>query len=169
MDKINVYSIKLHIDKEVEIYDSTVKTADKAAEIINLVFDLNNDAVEKLGVIALNHEYKVSGIQMVAVGKVNCVGADYSQIFNPSALHHSKLLILFHNHPSGDPKPSVFDIAFTQDQVAFGDLYGVKIFDHIVIGRDKYHSMRDNRDVSFARPLYKFDISGLFDEHEKNS
>lgn len=52
-------------------------------------------------------------------------------------------IILVHNHPSGDPKPSAADIEITQDIIAASETIGVRVHDHIVVGRDSVASLRN--------------------------
>ena len=52
-------------------------------------------------------------------------------------------IILVHNHPSGDPTPSAEDIAITQRLRQVGDLMGVRVLDHVVIGHGRYVSFAD--------------------------
>jgi len=52
-------------------------------------------------------------------------------------------LILVHNHPSGDPTPSSFDIEMTKELVKAGEILGISVLDHIIIGDGKYFSLRE--------------------------
>ena len=56
---------------------------------------------------------------------------------------HAVSLILVHNHPSGDPSPSECDVEITERIYRSGELIGVKLLDHIVIGDQKYVSFRE--------------------------
>ena len=165
MEFVNVYNLKLQIDKECEIYDATVKSAEKAAEIINLVFELNSEAVEKVGVITLTANHKVAGIHIIAVGSNNWAHIKTRDAFVPAMLNNSDMIILFHNHPSGDPRPSVQDIFITETIVRFGDQFDTKVFDHVIVAGDKYHSMRDNGDVDFTGKMAGINLSKFFENN----
>ena len=160
---VNVYKIGLKIDKECEIYDAKITSAEKATEIINVVFELNQEAVEKLGVITLTDDYKVAGLHVIAVGSKNCAYVEEKDMFVPAMLNNSELIILFHNHPSGNPRPSFQDVVLTEESVKFGDRYGIKVFDHIIVADDKYHSMRDNKNVDFTKKIIKSKYDKLFE------
>jgi DNA repair protein RadC len=52
-------------------------------------------------------------------------------------------LILFHNHPSGDPEPSFEDVALTRRLAAAGTLMGIEVLDHLVLGAGRYVSLKE--------------------------
>jgi DNA repair protein RadC len=65
------------------------------------------------------------------------------EVFHPVVRESAAALILIHNHPSGDPAPSPEDMEITERLKKVGDLMGVKILDHVIIGRDRYVSLAD--------------------------
>ena len=62
------------------------------------------------------------------------------EVFNTAVKKSAASLILVHNHPSGDPEPSMEDIALTERLVSVGKLMGIKVLDHIIIGDGEYYS-----------------------------
>ena len=56
-------------------------------------------------------------------------------------------LILFHNHPSGDPEPSDEDLRLTRRLVAAGQLMGIEVLDHLVLGAGRFVSLRERGEV----------------------
>ena len=65
------------------------------------------------------------------------------ELFKKALEHSCASMILAHNHPSGDPSPSSEDIKVTKQLIGAGELMGIKVVDHIVIGHRKYHNSRD--------------------------
>ena len=65
------------------------------------------------------------------------------EVFAPAIRDGAAALILVHNHPSGDPTPSVEDAAITQRLRQVGDLVGIRVLDHVVIGRGRFASMAE--------------------------
>jgi len=59
----------------------------------------------------------------------------------------AKSLILAHNHPSGDSKPSKADLDITEKLKIAGDMLQIPILDHIIVGRDCFYSMKDHQDI----------------------
>jgi DNA repair protein RadC len=57
-------------------------------------------------------------------------------------------ILLFHNHPSGDPAPSADDIALTRRMMRAGDLMGITVLDHIIVAENRYASLRERGDLA---------------------
>lgn len=62
------------------------------------------------------------------------------EVFNPAIKESASAVILVHNHPTGDPAPSTEDIAITRRLKEAGELLGIKVLDHIIIGDGEYLS-----------------------------
>lgn len=65
------------------------------------------------------------------------------EVFAPAIRAAAAALILVHNHPSGDPTPSAEDRAITEGLRQVGELVGMRVLDHVVVGRGSYASMAD--------------------------
>ncbi|EFB42464.1 MULTISPECIES: RadC family protein [Parachlamydia] len=79
----------------------------------------------------------------VALGTLTATVVHPREVFYPAIRHRAASLILVHNHPSGDPTPSKEDLDVTKTLVAVGRLVGICVNDHIIIGRDRYVSLRE--------------------------
>ena len=104
---------------------------------------------EHIRVLMLNVRHKVIGMTCAAVGTVNEATVVLRDVFRPAVRSNAFGVILVHNHPSGDPTPSDEDIALTKRAVDAGNLLGVKVLDHIIVGQEKYVSLRENHLVTF--------------------
>ena len=93
-------------------------------------------------VLLLNTQNEVIGINTVTMGTLDASLVHPREVFKPAILASAASVILAHNHPSGDPTPSAEDRAVTHQIKAAGDVVGIPVLDHIVIG--------DGRFVSFA-------------------
>ncbi|WP_461505034.1 RadC family protein [Pseudothermotoga elfii] len=67
------------------------------------------------------------------------------EIFRIAIRSNATSIIVVHNHPSGDPSPSVEDKKATEMLISAGDILGIEIIDHLIVGREKYYSFRENR------------------------
>lgn len=65
------------------------------------------------------------------------------EIFRIAVRCSAARIILAHNHPSGNPEPSQADYNFTQRMIEAGELLGIELLDHIVVGENKYISIRE--------------------------
>ena len=69
------------------------------------------------------------------------------EVFKPAILYSAGAIAVAHNHPSGDPEPSAEDKSFTQRLARAGDLLGIKLLDHVVIGDGDYVSLKERGDL----------------------
>ncbi len=65
-------------------------------------------------------------------------------MFHPAIVLKAARIVLFHNHPSGDPTPSQEDVTLTRRLVEIGRLMGIDVVDHIIVGDGTYHSMKSD-------------------------
>ena len=65
------------------------------------------------------------------------------EIFIEAVRHHAVSLVLVHNHPSGDPAPSREDLSITRRVKEAGELIGIRLLDHIIIGDNSYISLKE--------------------------
>jgi DNA repair protein RadC len=93
-------------------------------------------------VALLNVRNKITAVRRISEGNINSSLADPREVFGPAIKHGAASLILAHNHPSGDPEPSESDIVSTLRLVRAGEILGVNVIEHIVIGDGEYVSMR---------------------------
>ncbi|MBL9036875.1 MAG: hypothetical protein JNG84_00040 [Archangium sp.] len=77
----------------------------------------------------------------VAEGSVDQCPVDVREVFAPAVTARASAVVLVHNHPSGDATPSVLDVTLTQRLVAAGDVLGVQVLDHLVVGTPGFTSM----------------------------
>lgn len=104
-------------------------------------FDLFDQ--EETWVLLLNTKNKITHEAMVYRGTVNTAVIRPLEIFKAAAQANATAIVLSHNHPSGDPSPSPEDVAVTRTLYQAGQLLGVELLDHIVVGRDCWISLKD--------------------------
>ena len=92
------------------------------------------------------HELKV---ECISNGGTTNVIADPRIIFKHALNYGATCIILGHNHPSGNPRPSKDDRLLTQKIVSAGQLLDIAVIDHIVIGNERYYSFRDHGEMTF--------------------
>ena len=116
-----------------------------------LVADMADLEQETLRVLLLDTRGRVIAIPTIYVGNVNTTLVRPAEIFREAVRRNAVSLIIAHNHPSGDPTPSPEDIALTRDLVAAGQLLGIRVLDHLIIGRGRYASLREHG-IAFPTP-----------------
>jgi DNA repair protein RadC len=99
--------------------------------------------VEQFGVVLLDTKHRVIRTMVLSVGSLDSTGVEPRDVFRQAMLASAPAVILFHNHPSGDPEPSRDDIALTMRLAAAGELMGVAVVDHLVLGDGRYSSLKE--------------------------
>lgn len=97
---------------------------------------------EQLRVVLLDTKNRVSRIVTVYQGSVNSAQVRVAELFRDAVRATAPSIVLVHNHPSGDPEPSRADAQVTRDAVQAGELLGIEVIDHIVIGDGQFQSLR---------------------------
>jgi DNA repair protein RadC len=99
--------------------------------------------VEQLGVMLLDTKHRVMRTAIVAVGALNATIVLPRDVYREAMLAGAAAIVVFHNHPSGDPCPSPEDVEFTRHLAAAGTLLGIDLMDHIVLGETRYCSFKE--------------------------
>jgi DNA repair protein RadC len=99
---------------------------------------------EEFWVILLDNKHKVMDELMVTKGTLNQSLVHPREVFSEAIKQRAAAIVLLHCHPSGDPAPSGQDIQITKRLRQVGDLVGIQVLDHIIIGGTDYHSMVDS-------------------------
>jgi DNA repair protein RadC len=97
---------------------------------------------EHFRAIFLNTKNYVIGIDTISIGFLDSSLIHPREIFRNAIRHCAADIILLHNHPSGNPTPSKEDIEVTARLVESGNLLGIQILDHIIIGDGKFVSLK---------------------------
>lgn len=108
-----------------------------------LMLDMTHLKKEHFKIVMLDTKNQVIGIEDISVGSLNSSIVHPREVFKEAIAKSSASIILVHNHPSGDPTPSKEDIAITRRLIEGGDILGVKVLDHIIIGNNKYISLKE--------------------------
>lgn len=96
-------------------------------------------------VVSLDNRNKVINIDTVSIGILNSSLIHPRETFEIAIKNHAASIILCHNHPSGELKPSKDDIIITDNLVKAGKILGIEISDHIIITKNKYFSFAESR------------------------
>ena len=125
---------------QVHNQEHTVRSPGAAAEL--LMPRLRYLKQEKFCVILLNTKNKIIAIEEVTVGSLDSSLVHPREVFKNAIRRSSAFVILAHNHPSGDPQPSQEDIRVTRRLVEAGELVGIRVLDHIIIGDGRFASLK---------------------------
>ncbi len=98
---------------------------------------------EHFSVMLLNTKNHILSLTDVSVGSLTASVVHPREVFQAAIRYAAASMILFHNHPSGDPSPSHEDIVVTRRLVKAGELMDIPILDHIILGRECFVSLKD--------------------------
>nr|WP_207707616.1 JAB domain-containing protein [Desulfofundulus thermobenzoicus] len=132
--RVQIVSLKMVRESSVT-YDA--RRINGPESVVALVRDFLEDADrEKCLAVYLNTKNEPNAIHVVSVGTLNSSPVHPREVFKAALLCNAAAVILVHNHPSGDPTPSREDMGLTKKLAEVGELLGIELLDHVVVGRD---------------------------------
>lgn len=99
--------------------------------------------VETFGLLALDARHRLKREAVISVGCLTASLVHPREVFQEAVVSRAAAIVLFHNHPSGDPEPSAEDLALTRRLAAAGTLMGIEVLDHLVLGAGRYVSLKE--------------------------
>ncbi len=142
VSSINIYKLKMIKEDTVE-YSTTIKSPCDIARLAREVLEMHEMAEENFIILCLNTKNKIAGVHTVSIGSLNASIVHPREVFKAALLNNASGIICLHNHPSGDPAPSREDIEITHRLVNAGNILGVNVLDHVVIGDGRYISLKE--------------------------
>ena len=151
---------------EALYYNEPLDNAGAAAKVVGKM--LSGLDREMAVVVNLNNKLQPINYSIVSIGTLNRTIMEVRDVFKTSILSNAGSIILLHNHPSGDPKPSREDRAVTEKMIAAGKLLGINVVDHIVVGLppNNYYSLREKEPNLFREEIARGVLDNLFKEPE---
>jgi len=98
--------------------------------------------VEHFGIVLLDTKHRVLRATVLTVGGLNATTVQPREVFREAALGGAAAIVMFHNHPSGDPTPSPDDVELTRQLAAAGVVMGIEVVDHIILADVRYWSFK---------------------------
>lgn len=144
--RMNFYSVKLIKEKGhlYDVEDMSIKSPSDGYRIGNMLGKLDEKTVEHFDMMCLSIKNKVLGYHELHKGTLNASIANPRDAFQHALLNNAASIILIHNHPSGDPTPSPEDIQVTSRYAQAGELLGIQVLDHVIIGHNgKFKSLKE--------------------------
>ncbi len=134
----------LEIAKRIKYQTKHIKKIISPKDVYNLLrLELEDSKVEIMKVISLNNRNEIKAISTISIGGVTKVSVGMKEVLVEPIKQMATSIVLVHNHPSGDPSPSKADINLTSKINDYANIFDIAVIDHIVIGRDKYISIKE--------------------------
>ena len=99
--------------------------------------------VEQFGLVLLDTKHRVLRTTVLTVGSLNTTVVQPREVFREATLGGAAAVVVFHNHPSGDPSPSPDDVELTRRLTAAGVVMGIDVVYHIILGDVRYWSFKE--------------------------
>lgn len=116
------------------------RSADVANRYLPLMRDLRREVFK---VILLNRANRLIKDVTISEGTLEASIVHPKDVFREALLESASGIILIHNHPSGNPSPSEEDLRITKQLIEAGKLFGIKVYDHIILAGESYRSLAD--------------------------
>ena len=120
---------------------SGAKIIRTAKDVYQYTKNMHDLPKEHLRGIYLNSHYKVIHDEVVSIGTIDANIVHPREVFKPALEYSAAAIILVHNHPSGNLKPSAADIEITKQLIAAGQLLGIELIDHIIVSQKGFESI----------------------------
>ena len=142
MSELQIVNIRLV--REPSIYSE--KQLDSPQAVLELMSkELAQYDREIFCILNMKSNGQVINMNMVSMGTLDAALVSPREVFKSSILSNASGIIAIHNHPSGRVSPSFADEEATKRIKKIGDLMGISLVDHVIIGQDDYYSFLENR------------------------
>lgn len=115
---------------------------DRPAAIYNFMADAYRSPVERFYAIVLDRQHRVLGVVIVSQGSVSETQVHPREAFAPAIEARASSVVFVHNHPSGSARASDADVGVTKRLIEAGQIVGIEVLDHVVIGDQSFVSLR---------------------------
>ena len=135
-----IAAVQLGIRLSVSSYDSKIRVTSPSVAANYVLSDMSILEEEHFRIMTLNTKKEINYVREISKGTINMTLVHAREVFRAAISDNAHTIILLHNHPTGDPKPSKEDIDLTNTLVEASKIIGIDILDHIIIGDNKYFS-----------------------------
>jgi DNA repair protein RadC len=98
---------------------------------------------ESFFLLLVDNRHRILGLRVVSTGGLAAAPVHPREVFSPAIREGAAAVVVAHNHPSGDPAPSAEDREVTERLRQAGELIGIEVLDHVVVGHERYFSFAD--------------------------
>ena len=137
MTNLSILNLKIVKEREINYnagLGEHITDPEKIHKIAIEGLEIHEQTEESFYIFTLDTKNRVNGIFEVSRGSLNASIVHPREVFKRALLQNANSVICMHNHPSGDPTPSTEDINITNRLIKAGDLLGIRVLDHIIIG-----------------------------------
>lgn len=139
--RVNIVSVKLVKEASILYKNRRIRSPQDSYELFrDYLGDVDR---EHFVVVCLDTKNQPTNISTVHIGSLNASIVHPREVMKTAILSNAASIICCHPHPSGDPTPSPEDIEVTERLVEVGRIVGIEVIDHIILGDDRYVSLKE--------------------------
>ena len=121
-----------------EVDDSNLPVISTPKDVVAQLTELRHNKKEHFIALYLNARNQLVHKETISMGTLNANIVHPREVFEPALKHSAAGIMVAHNHPSGDPKPSNADLEITKRLVEAGNVMGIEVVDHIIIAKNSH-------------------------------
>lgn len=133
--------------KRCKVHESKIEymitAPEDACSFATKIMKLHEKPQEVFAIAMLDCKGEIIGYSEISQGDLTQSIVHPREVYKPAIIQNAAAIIAFHNHPSGNPEPSDEDIAITKRLKEAGEIIGIKLFDHIIVGYNRYTSLAE--------------------------
>ena len=130
------------VKRSLKKLDNDLPVVDSPQDVVDQLTEFRNKKKEYFVALYLNARNQIIQKEIIAIGILNASMVHPREVFEPAIRLHASAIIVAHNHPSGDPKPSVPDIKITKQLKDSANILAIDFVDHIVLSKSGFVSMK---------------------------
>ena len=131
--------------RALEVNDTNLPTISTPKDVVAQLTDLRHNKKEHFIALYLNARNQLVYKETISMGTLNANLVHPREVFEPALKHSAAGIMVAHNHPSGDPKPSEDDLEITKRLLEAGKMMGVELLDHVIIATSNHFSFKEER------------------------
>lgn len=129
----------------LEVNDTNLPTIVTPKDVLAQLTDLRQNRREHFVALYLNARNQLLHKETISIGTLNANLVHPREVFGPALKYPAANIIVAHNHPSDDPRPSEDDLEITKRLVEAGKMMGVEVLDHVIVTKNNYFSFKDEK------------------------
>ena len=131
--------------RAMEVDDSNLPVISTPKDVVAQLTELRHNKKEHFVALYLNARNQLVHKETISMGTLNANLVHPREVFEPALKHSAAGIMVAHNHPSGDPKPSEDDLEITKRLVEAGKMMGVELLDHVIIATNNHFSFKEEK------------------------
>lgn len=135
-----IVHVELVREGRIQYSPDAIKTPNGATQVFRSL--LGNRDREVFAMACMDTKMRITALNIISIGSLNTSLVHPREVFKAAILANADGIMLCHNHPSGNPKPSDEDKKMTNRLIDAGKLLGIKIYDHLILGEDTLFSFK---------------------------